>query len=232
MEFLKDVLSSMLSLVVQGSPWALAIISVIGAVTELGIPTLFAIDTVVLFASFQVGLLSSELFLVILALLFGRLLGSSMIYWASRFLGQRFLKWLEKYQPKISAQINSVAGKLANRATLSITFARLTPGLLTAVSVGSGLVKIRFRYFLEGVALSSIIADFSLVLIGVLAKTGTSAFGIELETWQAGIAAFVFLVVGWGTYFLVQWRKSKKRQPEKAESCPLPQDPLLNPPKR
>jgi membrane protein DedA with SNARE-associated domain len=145
MEFLKDVLSSMLSLVVQGSPWALAIILVTGAVTELGIPTLFAIDTVVLFASFQVGLFSAELFLVILALLLGRLLGSSIIYWASRFLGHRFLKWLGKYQPKTCVQINSVGGRLAGRAGVSIAFARLTPGLLTAVSVGSGLVKIRFK---------------------------------------------------------------------------------------
>jgi hypothetical protein len=70
------------------------------------------------------------------------------------------------------------------------------------------------------VALSSIIADFSLVLIGVLAKTGASAFGIKLETWQAAIAAFVFLVVGWGIYFLVQRKKSKKPEVETGESCP------------
>ena len=219
----------MLSLVVQGSPWALAIILVIGAVTEVGIPTLFAIDTVVLFASYQVGLFSAELFLVIMALLLGRLLGSTIIYWASRLLGQRFLKWLGKYQPKICSQLNSVAGRLATRATASVALTRLTPGLLTAASVGSGLVKIRFRYFAGGVALSSIIADFSLVLVGVLAKTGTSVLGIKLETWQVGIAAFVFLVIGWGTYFYIQRRKAKKNA-EIAESCAPPNDSLLNPP--
>jgi len=219
----------MLSLVVQGSPWALAIILVIGAVTEVGIPTLFAIDTVVLFASYQVGLFSAELFLVIMALLLGRLLGSTIIYWASRLLGQRFLKWLGKYQPKMCSQLNSVAGRLATRATASVALTRLTPGLLTAASVGSGLVKIRFRYFAGGVALSSIIADFSLVLVGVLAKTGTSVLGIKLETWQVGIAAFVFLVIGWGTYFYIQRRKAKKTA-EIAESCAPPNDSLLNPP--
>jgi membrane-associated protein len=221
MDALKDALSSMLALVVQGSPWALGIILLIGAITEVGVPTLFAIDTVVLFASYQVGLFSVELLLVVLALLLGRLLGASLIFWASRTLGQRFLKWLEKYQPKICVQLTSIGGRLAKRATISIALARLTPGLLTGVSVGSGLVKIRFRHFAAGVALSSIIADLSLVLIGVLAKTGTTAFGITLETWQVGIAAFVLLAVGWGLYFAFQRRRAK-RLSQKTNTCPLP----------
>jgi membrane protein DedA with SNARE-associated domain len=200
----------MLNMVLQGSPWALGIILLIGAVTEVGIPTLFAIDTVVLFASFQVGLFSNELLLVILALLLGRLLGSSVIYWPSRYFGQRFLKWLSKHQPKICSQLNSVAGRLSTRATVSVALARLTPGLLTAVSVGAGTVKVKFRYFAGGVALSSIIADLSLVVIGVLAKTGTGAFGIKLETWQAGVAAFVLILAGWGLFFVIQRRKGKK----------------------
>ena len=220
----------MLALVTQGSPWALGIFLIIGAVTEVVIPTLFAIDTVVLFASYQVGLFSAQLMLVIGALLLGRLLGASFIFWISSALGQRFLTWLQKYQPKLCAQLNSVANSLAKRASLSIALARLTPGLLTAVSVGSGLVKIKFGRFALGVALSSLIADFSLVILGVIAKTGTGAFGIKPEAWQVGAAAFVFLVAGWGSYFIIQRRKAKRSF--HGESCPIPQNTLQDTPKQ
>jgi membrane protein DedA with SNARE-associated domain len=222
MHDLKTIISTLLSLVVQGSPWALGIILLLGAITEVGIPTLFAIDAVVLFASFQVGLFSVGLLLVVLALLLGRLLGSSIIYWFSKSLGKRFLNWLEKYQPRICAQINSVSNRLNNRAAFSIALARLTPGLLTASSIGSGLVRIKFNNFVLGVALSSLIADLSLVFIGALAKTGFSAFGIKPEPWQVGIGAFAFLIIGWGTYFIIRNLRAKKAISKVDDSCPLP----------
>ena len=211
MNILKTAIATMLASVVSGNPWALAIILLISAVTEVGIPTLFAIDTILLVVGFQLGFFSFELVLIIIALLMGRLVGSSVIFWLSETLGKRFLNWLEKYQPRICSQLNSVAGRLNNRATLSVAFARLTPGLLTAASVGSGLVRIKYRYFALGVIISSLIADFSLLFLGFFAKTGASVFGIKPETWEVVVGALVFLTIGWGLYFLVQRLRNKAK---------------------
>lgn len=211
MNALKTVIATMLASIIGGNPWALAIILLISAITEVGIPTLFAIDTILLVVGFQLGFFSIKLILIIIALLMGRLAGSSVIFWLSETFGKRFLNWLGKYQPRICNQLNLVAGRLNNQAPLPVALARLTPGLLTAASVASGLVRIKYRYFALGVVFSSLMADFSLLFLGFFAKTGASVFGIKPETWQIAVGALVFLTIGWGVYFIIQGRRTKKQ---------------------
>jgi membrane protein DedA with SNARE-associated domain len=215
-----DLFSSILASVAQGNPVALLVLCLVAALTEVGIPSLFVIDTVLLFVGYQLGFLSLEVWLVMLALFVGRLAGSSVIYWLARVLGQPFLPWLEKRAPHICKQLNAVAGRLSQRAPVAVATARLTPGLLTGASVGAGLVRIKYSLFALGIALSSLIADGALLLVGFLTRRGTSLFGIQPTPLEIAIGALVTLYLGWGIYFLLRRLRTKK------SSLPIPADAL------
>jgi membrane protein DedA with SNARE-associated domain len=208
-----DIFSSVLASVAQGNPIALLVLFLVSALTEVGIPSLFIIDTVLLYVGYQLGFFSLEVLLVVLALFAGRLAGASVIYWLVRLLGQPFLRWLEKRSPRICAQLNAVAGRLSHHAPVAVATARLTPGLLTGVSVGAGLVRIKYISFAFGIALSSLIADAALLLVGFLTRRGTSLFGIRPTPLEIAIGALVALYLGWGIYFLVKRGKAKKVPP-------------------
>jgi membrane protein DedA with SNARE-associated domain len=205
-----DIFSRILDSVAQGNPVALLILFLVAAFTEVGVPSLFVIDTVLLFVGYQLGFFSLEVLLVLLALFGGRLAGSSVIYCLARLVGRPFLTWLEKRAPRVCSQLNAVAGRLNYHAPLALATARLTPGLLTGASVGAGFVRIRYAYFVLGILISSLIADLILLVVGFLTRRGTGLFGIQPTPLEIAVGALTALYLGWGIYFLVKRRRARK----------------------
>jgi membrane protein DedA with SNARE-associated domain len=152
--------------IAEGHLVALAILLLVTALMEVGVPFPFVLDTALLFVGFQTGLLSFQLLLLIITLFLGRLIGSSAIFWLSRLLGGVFINWLEKRSSSLSGKITTLANKLNRRASVAIAIARFTPGLLTASSVGAGCIRVKYWYFVLGIGLSSLVSD-GIVLFGL-----------------------------------------------------------------
>ena len=136
-----------------------------------------------------------------------------MIYWPSRVVGESFINRLERRFPSIRTKIAQVLGRLNRRPALAVTIVRFTPGLLTAGTVGAGMLKIKYRDFLLGVVIHSVIADVFLILIGFLGKYGVTLAGIHLTRWQVITAAIILVVaVSAGLFFYQRWQSKKKRE--------------------
>ncbi len=181
----------------QGNLAALSAVFLMAALTEVGIPFPFVIDGILFFTGYRIGLFSVSLLLVVTTLFLGRLFGSSIIYWVFRFVDRPFSRWLRSRFPSVQERMDTLRYKLGTRAPLAIAMARLTPGLLTPASVCAGGIRIPFGYFAAGIAISSIIADGILVMLGFATSHGLRRLGLTPSVWMIIIGLIAFLVLVW-----------------------------------
>lgn len=211
MREIQIIFREVLTAVNQGHPIALLVMVGLTALTEVGIPTLGIIDAILLYVGYQFGLFSIRALIVISLLTLGRTFGSSVIYWPSLVFGKSFINWLERHFPSLCTKITQVVSRLGRRQVLAVVIVRFTPGLLTAGTVASGMLKINYKDFLLGVAIHSVIADIVLITIGFLGKYGVTLAGINPKHWQV-ITAAIVLVLGFSAgLFFFQRLKTRKR---------------------
>jgi len=178
--------------------------------TEFGIPFPLVFVAALTFLSYQTGL-SRPVLSLLLALLAGRIFGGSSIYRLSRVSGNWFINWIEKRSPSLKSKLLSLPEKLAHHTPLAVCLARLTPGLATAVSIASGICKINYPNYLEGVSAASLIADGSVIAVALLARSGTRVLGLNPAPWEMVVIMVAILAAGWGIIFIIRRLKSKGR---------------------
>jgi len=95
-------------------------------------------------------------------------------------------------------------------AGTTVCILRLTPGLLTGVTVASGLIHLRFDVFVFGVLLASLAADGVLLVSGLLAALGIHWIGIAPSWWLFLIALVVVMGAFWGIQHYLTKRRDTR----------------------
>jgi membrane protein DedA with SNARE-associated domain len=198
-----------------GNPSGLLILFFLAAVTDIGVPIPFVLDTILILASYHStatggGPLSLPVPLIAAMLFSGRQLGSGILYFLSRFLGKRFLDWLKRHLPSIGERLDSFKTRLSRWAPLAVATGRLTPGLLQITSVASGAICLRYVQFALGIAISSIIYDGILILLGFIAGHSPRSSDINFTIWVL-ISMIILVSVLW-PLIVVLLRRSRKRR--------------------
>jgi membrane protein DedA with SNARE-associated domain len=209
MDWFNSLMAVATEAVAQNTFQALVVLFLVAALTEVGVPFPFIIDGALFITSFESGLLSFHVLVVIAALTLGREVGAAIIFWLSRFVGDAFVKWVGRRFPKLklSEKMVWLNNKLSKRAPLAVAIARLTPGLLTASSVAAGYCGMRYYQFVLGIIIASAVADGALVIIGFATKYGLSLFGFTPSTWQVVVVLAAVILLVW----FVRWLWTRRR---------------------
>jgi membrane protein DedA with SNARE-associated domain len=195
-EWLDQLFAVAMDAVNQGNAAAMATLFFIVALTEIGIPFPFILDSVLFFTSYSAGPLSVQVMLVFLMVFLGRQFGSTVVYWLTRLLGNALINWLGKRFPKVSGNLERLENNLSTHAVMAVTIPRLT-GLLTLVSIASGAIRLRYYYFVLGVALSSFIFDGALIVLGYITKQGFEYLGFTPSAWHVIVALVIVISLVW-----------------------------------
>ena len=193
-EFLDQVISTAMTAISQGSPVAIITLFFVVALTEAGIPFPFVLDSVLFFSSYQSNVSPVLILLVMLIVFLGRQFGAAVIYWLTRLLGNVVIYWFGKRYKLFKQNWESLTSKLSTRAPMAIAVARIT-GLMTLASVFSGAMRIRYLSFALGVALSAIVFDGSLIILGLITKYGFQIIGFTPSYWHVIIGLIVIMSV-------------------------------------
>lgn len=193
----------------------LLILFTLAAITDIGVPVPFVLDTILLFTSYEVFVKGNPHYapiLLIVAMLFlGRQLGSGILYSISRLLGKVFINWLKCHFPSVGNRLDSFKTRLQHWGPLVVATGRLTPGLLQATSVTAGAVRLNYSQFALGIALSSIVYDGILVLLGFITAHTPLSRDPNFTLWLL-IALLVIVVILWPLLFILLRRSNKKQQ--------------------
>jgi membrane protein DedA with SNARE-associated domain len=199
-------LENLISLQNPSGLWGLFALAVI---TDIGIPAPFILDTVLILTSYQSGPISMPVLLTVLALFLGRQVGSGILYLLSRLLGKAFTGWLQKHFPALRQGLDSLGNRLSRWALLAVVTGRLTPGLLQITTVAAGTIRLRYYQFALGIALSSLIYDGILVLLGFIAAHSPKSRDINFTFWML-IAILIIVCILWPLIFVLLRRSGKK----------------------
>ena len=177
----------------------LAAIFFITVSCDIGIPFPFVLDTIVFFTTYKMGALSWPVLLVLIMLLGGSLVGTSIIYWVSRLLGTRFVDWVGKRSKFLRRNFEQFQNRLGGWTVPVIVAARLTPGLMQVSSVAAGTMRIRYYQMVLAIVFSFIVYDGTLIILGTLARLGFKDVGPEYSFWIVlgfvAVMASVFLTI-------------------------------------
>jgi membrane protein DedA with SNARE-associated domain len=177
----------------------LAAIFFIAASCDIGIPFPFVLDTIVFFTTYKMGALSWPVLLVLVMLLGGSLLGTSILYWVSRLLGTRFVDWLGRRSKFLRRNLERFQNRLGRWTIPVIVAARLTPGLMQVSTVAAGTVRIPYYQVVLASVFSFIVYDGTLVILGTLARLELKDVGPEYSAWIVigfvGIMTAIFVAV-------------------------------------
>lgn len=179
----------------QASLVALTALFLVAALTEVGVPFPFVIDGALFFIAYRKGVFSPELGLIMLSLFLGRVAGSAVIYWLTRFIGAPFVNRFRRRSAAFDRKLAWFTDRIARRPSLAVTIGRLTPGLLTMTSVASGATALPHHHFIAGIALSSLIADSVLVILGAATKFGFGYFSLTPSLWMVGGISLAFYLL-------------------------------------
>jgi membrane protein DedA with SNARE-associated domain len=207
LDYLNELARNALQALNQGQPAALLTLFLISALTEIGIPFPFILDSILIFVGYHTELLSVEVVLIMLSLFAGRVVGASAIYWLTRVVGKVFVNWISKRFPVVQRRLDWLAAKLSRREPIAVAIARLTPGLLTPSTVAAGVICLRFVYFILGIAISSVIADGALLVIGYAGGQGLEYLGFKPAWWFIIIGLVIIFGIGWAIRRYLSRRK-------------------------
>jgi membrane protein DedA with SNARE-associated domain len=182
-EWINGALSTLAASINVNNPGGLAAIFFLAMSADIGIPFPFVLDTIVFFTTYEMGALSWPVLLVLMMLLGGSLLGTSVIYWVSRLLGTRFVDWVGKRSKFLRRNLERFQSRLGRWSILVIVAARLTPGLMQVSSVAAGTVRIRYYQVVLAIIFSFIVYDGTLIILGTIARLGLKDVGPEYAAW-------------------------------------------------
>ena len=210
--WLDSLISGTFEAINAGDPVAHLSLFLITVLTEAGVPFPFITDSVLFVSGFQAGTLTLQLVLTLLVIFAGRQIGASIIYWMVRMPGTAVIRWLEKRFSSVHDRFRSIREKLSSRSVISVSITRLT-GLLTLVSATSGLLRLRYRNFMTGVALSSLLFDGALVAFGILAGSKLQQSGYVPSTLTVVAGCICLIAVIAVIQFLITRRKFQIKEP-------------------
>jgi membrane protein DedA with SNARE-associated domain len=170
MTWIESLLNFVSSGVNLTSPIVLVVIFAIGAASEIGFPLFFALEIFLFFISYEYGPLSFQSLLMVVMLLLGRELGASTLYLVTRLLGFKFLNWLSRRSVRTMAAVQKFTERVNKNPAIMVAMVRITPGFLQVPSITAGVIRLKMWKFIEGVALSSLIYDAILIILGYSAR--------------------------------------------------------------
>ena len=194
-EWINEVLSTMAASISVDNPGGLAAIFFLTVSADIGIPFPFVLDTILFFTTYTAGPFSSPVLLIIIMLLSGELLGTSIIYWLSRLLGTRFIDWMTRRSRFLRRNLEQFQNRSGKWSVLAIAAARLTPGLMQVSSVAAGSLHFRYYRLVLAIVLSSIVYDGTLITLGTLARLGLRGVEPQYSVWIALVFVVVMMVV-------------------------------------
>lgn len=177
----------------------LAAIFFIAASCDIGIPFPFVLDTIVFFTTYKVGAFSWPVLLVLVMLLGGSLLGTSILYWVSRLLGPRFADWVGRRSKFLRRNFEQFQNRLGKWKIPVIVAARLTPGLMQVSSMAAGTMRIPYYQMVLSIVFSFIVYDGILIALGTIARLELRDVGPQYSAWIVigfvGIMTAVFATI-------------------------------------
>jgi membrane protein DedA with SNARE-associated domain len=182
-DWINAALATLAASISVDNPAGLAAIFFIAMSCDIGIPFPFVLDTIVFFTTYKVGPLSWPVLFVIVMLLGGSLLGTSILYWVSRLLGARFVEWIGRRSKFLQRNLEQFQNRLGRWTIPVIVAARLTPGLMQVSSVAAGTIRIPYYQVVLASVFSFIIYDGTLIVLGTLARLGLRDVGPEYSAW-------------------------------------------------
>ena len=198
-DWINAALATLAASISVDNPAGLAAIFFIAASCDIGIPFPFVLDTIVFFTVYKLGALSWPVLLVLVMLLGGSMLGTSIVYWVSRLLGRRFVDWVGRRSKFLRRNLEQFQNRLGKWRIPVIAAARLTPGLMQVSSVAAGTTRIPYYQMVLSVVFSFIVYDGTLVALGTLARLGLRDVGPQYSAWIVigfvGIMTAIFAAV-------------------------------------
>jgi membrane protein DedA with SNARE-associated domain len=236
-EWLEDFTSHALHIISEGDAQDMAAVFLIASLGEMGVPFPMVLDTLLLLLGYQITSLWLKIIITMLLLIFARETGAALVYWFSHKLGNPFIRWLRKKFPLLPTRLSGLASHLHIRAFIglalsrltnyapktapvsslgpsapvTIAMARLTPGLLTATSVVSGVIGLPYRHFAMGTAIASIIDDSATIILGVVTGYGLRTLNVTTSSpWFILLGVIVDIIILLALQRLI-WRKNSKK---------------------
>ncbi len=182
-DWINGALATLAASISVDNPAGLAAIFFIAMSCDIGIPFPFVLDTIVFFTTYQMGALSWPVLLVLVMLLGGSLLGTSILYWISRLLGTRFVDWLGRRSKFLRRNLEQFQSRLGKWTIPVIVAARLTPGLMQVSTVAAGTMRIPYYQVVLASVFSFIVYDGTLIVLGSLARLGLKDVRPEYTAW-------------------------------------------------
>jgi membrane protein DedA with SNARE-associated domain len=192
-DWINGALATLATSIGVDNPVGLTAVFLIAMSCDIGIPFPFVLDTIVFFTTYRMGALSWPVLLVLMMLLGGSLLGTSTVYWVSRFLGIRFEEWVGKRSKFLRRNLGQFQNRLGRWTVPVIVAARLTPGLMQVSSVAAGSTRIRYYKMVLAIVCSFIVYDGTLIILGTVARFGFKDVGPEYSFWI--VLGFVAIMV-------------------------------------
>jgi membrane protein DedA with SNARE-associated domain len=181
------------------NPTGLLVIFFVALSCDIGVPFPFVLDTIVFFTTYEVGALSWQVLLVLVMLLGGSMMGTSILYWISRRLGPRFVAWLGRRSKFLQRSLERFQNRLGRWKIPVIVAARLTPGLMQVSTVASGTTRLPYYQMVLAIVFSFIAYDGTLVALGTIARLGLRDVGPQNSAYIVfgfvGIMTVIFIAV-------------------------------------
>jgi membrane protein DedA with SNARE-associated domain len=186
------------------NPSSLAVLFVMGLFTDIGVPLLFALEIFLLFASYFVGPFSIQVALIIVMLLIGGLVGGSILYWLSYFIGDPFLNWLSKYLPWLCRRLEQLKNRISAHTVIAVTLVRLTPGFLQVPALVTGSLHLKYLSFILGSVFSILIYDAVIIAFGYIGHLVLGSSQQQLEGYF--IVGFIAMIIAFWIAFYFKYR--------------------------
>jgi membrane protein DedA with SNARE-associated domain len=197
--WINGALAALAGSITVDNPGGLAAIFFIALSCDIGVPFPFVLDTIVFFTTYEVGALSWPVLLVLVMLLGGSMMGTSILYWISRMLGPRFVAWVGRRSKFLERALERFQNRLGKWKIPVIVAARLTPGLMQASTVAAGTMRVSYYQMVLCIVFSFIAYDGTLVALGTIARLGLRDVGPQYSAWIVigfvGIMTIVFVAI-------------------------------------
>lgn len=217
LEWVDQLISIAMTAITQGSPVAIITLFFVVALTECGIPFPFVLDSVLFFTSYQSGVHIVHILFVMFIVFLGRQFGAAVVYWLTRLLGNAAIYWFGKRYKHLKENWAQLTLKLSTQAPMAIALVRIT-GMMTLASVVAGAMRIKYSRFFFGVALSALIFDGALIILGLITKYGFAVINFTPSVWHVALGLVVIMCLIMVISRLVSRRTAKKKKENSIEA--------------
>jgi membrane protein DedA with SNARE-associated domain len=174
---------------------------------ELGLPTGVPVVIVLLltgaYAIHSVPMLVLGVILVATA----EFLGTTSLHLIMRTGGVHLMdRLLRRHREKAEETMSRWRARLAKRDTALVMFGRLLPGVRTYITIGTGLLRIRFRSFISGAAPAALVWSGTPLVVGYLVRADVQS--LQAQYSSASHVAFALMPAAGLCTGLVLWARS------------------------